>query len=291
MAAHEHDSAIEPADDAGPMRPLIIERAEELWGGRSRRDFLRLLGIGGTVVLLPSVFAACDDVDDNGGVTPPGGGGGGGGGGAVTLNLSNDFGILNYAYALEQLEAGFYTAVVASAAFNGMNAEQREVFADLRNHEVIHREFFRAALGSNAIGSLALNSATVATATASTASILKTAETFEDLGVAAYNGAGKYLTSADFLTIAGKIVSVEARHAAAIRDMREGLNLAGAAAGTRFAGDDVVSVQGALDVKLEPAAVLQRVAASTFVTTQVSIGTQPPTRPGTPDFGPPNPTP
>jgi hypothetical protein len=67
---------------------------------------------------------------------------------------------------------------------------------------VIHREFFRAALGSNKIGDLALNQSTVNTAIASVASILQTAEAFEDLGVAAYNGAGKYLTSADYLTIA-----------------------------------------------------------------------------------------
>lgn len=283
MAAHEHVPAVGAGEDPGPVRPLIIERAEQLWGGRGRRDFLRLLGIGGAVVLLPTVFTACDDTDDD--VTGPGTGG------AVTLNLGTDLGILNYAYALEQLEAAFYSAVVASAAFNGMTAEQKEVMVDLRNHEVIHREFFRAVLNTNAIGTLALNASAVTAATASTASILKTAETFEDLGVAAYNGAGKYLTNADFLTIAGKIVSVEARHAAAIRDMREGLGLAGAAVGTRFAGDDVVTVQGALDVKLEPAAVLQRVAASGFVSSQVSIGTQPPTRQGTADFGPPNPTP
>ena len=281
------DDGISPAPGhSGPdaRHPLVIGRAEELWSGRSRRSFLKLLGLGGTVVLLPSVFGACDDTELNG----PGSGGGGGS--PVALNLSNDFGILNYAYALEQLEAGFYTAVLASTAFGGMTAEQREVLTDLRNHEVIHREFFKAALGSNAIGSLALSQNAVATATASAAAILKTAETFEDLGVAAYNGAGKYLTSADFLLVAGKIVSVEARHAAAIRDLREGLGLAGTAAGTRFAGDDVVAPATGLDVKLEPPAVLTRVAASGFVTTQISIGTQP-AETASADAGPPNPTP
>ena len=261
-------------------RTLVVERAEQMWEPRTRRGFLRMLGIGGTVVLLPSVFAACDD-DDPTGPRP---------GGPVSLNLSNDTGILNYAYALEQLEAGFYTAVLGSTAFAGMNAEQKEVFTDLRNHEVIHREFFRQVLGNNRISDLALNQATVTTAIASTASILQTAETFEDLGVAAYNGAGKYLTSAENLTIAGKIVSVEARHAAAIRDMREGAGLAGTPAGTRFAGDDVVNAQG-LDVKLEPNAVLSRVVASTFVSSSVAIGTQPPAKQGTTDLGPPSPTP
>jgi hypothetical protein len=260
---------------------LVIAQAEELWQPKSRRGFLRLLGMGGTVVLLPSVFGACDDDDDN--ITNPFNG-------AVALNLSNDTGILNYAYALEQLEAAFYTAVVASSAFGGMSAEQKEVMTDLRNHEVAHREFFRAVLGNNKIGDLSVNLTTVSTLVASTATILKTAEMFEDLGVAAYNGAGKYLTDPNNLLVAGKIVSVEARHAAAIRDMREGLGLAGTPANTRFAGDDVVNAQG-LDVKLEPSAVMTRVIAANVVTNRLSIGTQPPTKTGTTDFGPPNPTP
>lgn len=254
---------------------VVVRRAEELWRVATRRDFLKVLGLGGTILVLPSVFSACSDNDS---ITGPSG--------PVALNLTTDTGILNYAFALEQLEAAFYTAVVASAAFGGMTAEQKEVMVDLRNHEVAHREFLRAALGSNAIGDLSLNSSTVASAIATTASILRNAEAFEDLGVSAYNGAGKYLQDANNLLLAGKIVSVEARHAAAIRDLREGLGLAGTAANTRFAGDDVVSAQG-LDVKLEPAAVLTRVGATGFVSTSISIGSQPTITPATTDAAPP----
>ena len=269
-----------------PSKELVVERAEQLFTPNGRRAFLRQLGIGGAVVLLPAVFTACDDGDV---VT------GAGTGGPVTLNLSTDAGILNYAYALEQLEAAFYTAVVASTAFAGMTAEQKEVFTDLRNHEVVHREFLRAALGTGAIGTLALSDAAVAGTLTNTATILRNAEAFEDLGVAAYNGAGKYLTDPGFLTLAGKIVSVEARHAAAIRDMRDAAGItAGAAAGTRFAGDDVVlplgnALQG-LDVKLEPSAVLGRVGATGIVTSQITTS-GPAAKNGTPDFGPPSPTP
>lgn len=260
-------------------RTAVVEGPEQLWRVDTRRGFLKLLGLGGTIVLMPSVFAACDD--DNG-IGPDGG--------PVSLNLSNDTGILNYAYALEQLEAAFYTAVVGSTAFAGMTAEQKEVLTDLQYHEVAHREFLKAALGSAAIGTLALNSSTVTTALTSAATILKNAEAFEDLGVSAYNGAGKYLQDGANLLVAGKIVSVEARHAAAIRDLREGLGLAGTPPNTRFAGDDVVTGQG-LDVKLEPGAVLARVAATQFVTTSISIGTTPTVTAATADAGPPNPTP
>lgn len=137
---------------------------------------------------------------------------------AVTLNFANDFGVLNYAYALEQLEAAFYTAVVASSTFaTTFSASEQRVLTDLRDHEIIHREFFRTALGTNAIPMLTFNLSAVNLQ--SRLSVLNAARDFEDLGVAAYNGAGRYLSSADFLTIAGKIVSVEARHAAAIRDI------------------------------------------------------------------------
>jgi hypothetical protein len=271
-------------------KTLVIESPEQLMRVSTRRDFLRVLGMGGAIVMMPAVFSACND-DSVGGLTPP----------TtttpqtVTLNLSTDTGILNYAYALEQLEAAFYTAVVGSAAFGSMNAEQQEVMVDLRNHEVIHREFLRAALGSNAIPTLNLNATVVGSTLTTRDVILKNAEMFEDLGVAAYNGAGKYLTNADFLTAAGKIVSVEARHAAAIRDIREALGVTGGeAAGTRFAGDTVVIASGAsagLDVKLEPSAVAGRVISLGIVSDNLSIGTQPTTKAGTTDFGPPSPTP
>ena len=268
---------------------VVIGSAEQFWHVKTRRDFLRVLGIGGTAVLLPSVFGACDDDDD-----PTGNGNNNTG--AVTLNLSSEVGILNYAFALEQLEAGFYEAVLTSTPFNSMNAEQKEVFTDLRNHEVIHREFFRAAIpAASRIGNLAFNTTTLNASLASVASILKTAETFEDLGVAAYNGAGKYLTTDNFLVAAGKIVSVEARHAAAIRDMREGLNLAGTPAGTRFAGDDVVTTDTGLDVVLEPGTVRAKVIASNFVTTTINVSGALPTArqtgTSTTEKAPPSPTP
>lgn len=268
-------------------RTMVVGSADELWRGSTRRGFLKMLGIGGTIVLLPTVFEACDQYTSP---TIPGTTNNG----AVTLDLSSDVGILNYAYALEQLEAAFYTAVAGSSAFSSFNAEQKEVFQDLQNHEVIHREFFKAALGSNAIGSLALNSSAVSATLASTATILKTAEMFEDLGVSAYNGAGKYLTDPNNLTIAGKIVSVEARHAAAIRDIRDAMGVTGGdAPGTRFAGDTVVQPSGTyagLDVKLEPSAVLSRVAATGVVTTTITLANVP-SKAGTPDAGPPSPTP
>ncbi len=52
------------------------------------------------------------------------------------------------------------------------------------------------------------------------ASYLKTSQTFEDLGVSAYNGAAPAIKSKEVLAAAGGIVQVEARHAAIIRFLR-----------------------------------------------------------------------
>ena len=159
---------------------------------------------------------------------------------------SGDLGVLNYAYALEQLEAAFYIQVVATP-FSGITAEETQLMSDLRYHEIAHRDFLKAALGKDAIKGLTVNFSSINFT--SRTSVLNTAKAFEDLGVSAYNGAGKLLKDAYNLLLAGKIVSVEARHAAAIRDL---LNPKSA----DFAGDDVVAVATGLDVARTPAQVL-----------------------------------
>ncbi|MGI8495756.1 MAG: ferritin-like domain-containing protein [Pyrinomonadaceae bacterium] len=176
--------------------------------------------------------------------------------GAVDLG-KGDFGVLNYAYALEQLEAAFYTQAV-STPYSGMSLAEREILTDIRDHEIAHREFFKAALGKNAIPGLQVNFTTINFN--SRDSVLGTAKTFEDLGVSAYNGAGQLLKNGDFLLMAGKIVSVEARHAATIRDLLMPMSAS-------FAGDDVVDPATGLDMARMPSEVLA--AAGPFVRTPI----------------------
>jgi rubrerythrin len=184
----------------------------ELNAFTSRRGFLRLMGLGGALVLLPSIVTACND--DNTMTGPVGAGTGN----PVTIDFSQgDVAVLQLAYALEQLEADFYSQVVANFAGSNFVADEQSVLTDIRNHEVIHRDFLKTALGSSGsftllpwYGSLSFTDRT---------QVLNAAKTFEDLGVAAYNGAAQYLSDASNLLLAGKIVSVEARHASAIRDL------------------------------------------------------------------------
>lgn len=177
---------------------------------------------------------------------------------AVTLNFANDFGVVNFAYALEQLEAAFYTMVVANTAFATIfNERERRVLTDLRDHEVIHREFLKAALSTNAIPALTPMFASVNFG--DRRSVLTTARTFEDLGVYAYNGAARFLTDPNLLVVAGKIVSVEARHAAAIRDLLSPKSSA-------FAPD-------AFDEALRPSEVLA--AVDPFVQNPINVTNRP----------------
>ncbi|CAN5142872.1 hypothetical protein BH09GEM1_BH09GEM1_19910 [soil metagenome] len=255
-------------------RTVVIDRAETLFRSSTRRDFLRAMGVGGSIVLLPSLFAACNNDSSVTGVT---------GNTTYTLDLSNDTGILNYAYALEQLEAAFYTTALTSTAFSSLPAAEQEVLADLQKHEVIHREFFKKVLGSAAIPAISFNATAVANLMTNRAVLLSSSQLLEDTGVSAYNGAGKYLTSAANLLVAGKIVSVEARHAAAIRDIRDGSN------GKLFAGDDVVNAQG-LDVKAEPGTVGSSVNGLGVILGSIAIGTSPDATRKTADAPAPTPT-
>lgn len=161
----------------------------------------------------------------------------------VTLDFKDDFGVLNYAYALEQLEAAFYIQV-ASNPPSGFTTAQKNYFQDVQFHEIAHREFFKKALGASAIGNLEVNFSSIDFTSAT--SVLATAKTFEDLGVAAYNGAGVRLTNAANLVIAGQIVSVEARHAAWVRDQISNGSFADLASLSAFGAVNANGLDGAL---------------------------------------------
>lgn len=204
-----------------------------------RRTFLKWSGVSAAALAV----GACEDTEIVRPEDLPGG--------AVVLDFSSDIGVLNYAYALEQLEAAFYTQVAASF-YTGITAEERAVLEDLRDHEIAHREFFRAAIPADQrIGALTPDFSMVDFT--SRQSVLTVAQTFEDLGVGAYNGAAKYLESADYVVVAGKIVSVEGRHAAAIRDLLDPLTFA----------------PNVTDPALEPSAVLE--AANPFIATEIRL--------------------
>jgi len=142
-----------------------------------------------------------------------------------------------------------------------MTEIEKVFLTDIRDHELAHRDFFKAALGDKAIPALEVDFSSINFSDRT--SVLGTAKAFEDLGVSAYNGAGRLIKSADYLTLAGKIVSVEARHAALIRDLIENGS---------FANMEVVDATG-LDVVRTPKEVLA--IAKTYIKTEINANNLP----------------
>ena len=181
-----------------PTEVDLKEKKDFLSAPVDRRSFLQFAGAGAATVALVAAGCKKDRM-----IT------------GVYLG-DGDIGILNYAYALEQLEAAFYIQVVATP-YSGISDIEKAYMTDIRDHEIAHREFFKNALGSMAIPALEVDFSSIDFTNRT--SVLGTAMAFEDLGVTAYDGAGYLLKSADYLLLAGKIVSVEARHAALIREL------------------------------------------------------------------------
>jgi hypothetical protein len=188
---------------------VTVATVDELGATASRREFLKLMGFGGALVLLPGLLTACQDSND---LTAPSVGN------PVIIDFSRgDVAVLQLAFALEQLQAGFYTRVVDNLASLNASVTEQRVLGDVRNHEVIHRDFLKSVLGAEASFALQLTYPDVSFADRS--SVLTAARTIEDLSVAAYAGAAQYLSDPSNLLVVAKIASVEARHAAAIRDL------------------------------------------------------------------------
>jgi Ferritin-like domain len=135
-----------------------------------------------------------------------------GAGGAAGLSAT-DVGILNYALVLEYLQASFYTEAERSGALTGKTAKAAHVVGAT---ERAHVAAFRKLLGSQAVKRPTFD---FQGTTERQRTFLKTAVAFEDLAVAAYKGQAPKLQSGAVLAAAIGIHSVEARHAAWMREL------------------------------------------------------------------------
>jgi len=154
-----------------------------------RRMFLRYFGLASASTA--ALLASCTREVTDGVIDPQTGRSSARTGASVlpdgTIDLgSGDIGISNLAYALDQLETVYYMTAVEKAY--GISQEDRKVLTELHDHELVHREFFKALLGSNAIPMLDFDFSTVNFN--DRYAIFDASQQFEDVGVAAFNGTG-----------------------------------------------------------------------------------------------------
>jgi hypothetical protein len=134
---------------------------------------------------------------------------------AFAQSGGGDVDILNFALTLEYLEAAFYKDALANA---GLSGKAKKLATEIGDHENQHVAAIKQTITK--LGGKPVAAPKVKFPLTDQASFLKLAETFEDTGVAAYNGAAPMIKSKEVLGAAGSIVQIEARHAAAIRSLK-----------------------------------------------------------------------
>lgn len=202
-----HELRLEDIDVDGAVRETAAEAMEGL-SGDTRSAFLRRAGLaggalagGGAILgaLAPSALAFTT------GNRPPAKFGKG------------DIGILNYALTLEYLESTFYNQATANQrrkAFIPSTEPRAHVFLSAVTHDENHHvAALKKVLGKHAIAKPKFD---FHGDNANYSRFLKAAFTFENEGVHAYSGQAFNIKDPKVLAAALSIVTVEARHAAAI---------------------------------------------------------------------------
>ena len=134
--------------------------------------------------------------------------------GAFAQGASPDASILNFALTLEYLEADFYDHALGLP----LSSENRRLARYFGDQEQEHVDALKATI--RRLGGTPASKPTFSFPAQDESGFLKLAQTLEETGVGAYNGAAARLRSRDLVVAAASIVQVEARHAAAIRFAR-----------------------------------------------------------------------
>ncbi len=175
-----------------------------------RRTFLRVAGVSAATVGL--ALAGCGDDDDP---EPPTNAPGSLSFGSSPSNP--DLPLLNYLLFIKQLQFAFYDKVVQAFPAD-LSAPEQAHLRDLRDHELVHRQVLADAAGTGAL-SVPPFEFTSVTLT-SRAGVLAAAQSLEDTGAGAFLGILRRFTNGTRFTLAAQMASVEARHAALVRDLR-----------------------------------------------------------------------
>ena len=188
-----HLPVVEELDRDGAIR----ETAAKVDPG-TRASFLKKAGIGVGALAFGGAFAGAMPSIATGAVP------------------RSDVDILNFALTLEYLESAFYAQANKNKVW-GSNKELRRFSTVVAQHEGTHVAFLKKTLGTAAVARPTFDFKDTVTDAGKFAA---TAQVLEDTGVHAYLGQVPNIKTGAVLLGAGRILPVEARHAAWIRDLR-----------------------------------------------------------------------
>ncbi len=187
-----HLPAVEVLDQDGAIQEAAAKVDPE-----TRASFLRKAGVGVGALAVGGAFAGAIPSVARGQAIP-----------------QSDIDILNFALTLEYLEAAFYAQANQNKVLKG---ELNRFSTVVAQHENTHVQFLRKVLGAKAVAKPKFNFKDTVT---NPTKFAATAQVLEDTGVHAYLGQVPNIKTKAVLIGAGRILPVEARHAAWIRDIR-----------------------------------------------------------------------
>jgi hypothetical protein len=204
---------------------IAMNQEDGLSTGANRRTFLKGAGLTGISLAGAAMIGSKLGADQP----------------RVQAASLTDVEILNFALNLEYLEAEFYSMATYGATLlqlgvitsgeqtgpttggqavpNFKNLPQAYLATALRDDEINHVIYLRAALGSSAAKKPAINLNALGYGFSDVNSFLKLARQFEDVGLSAYLGAAPLISSSTYLAAAGGILATEALHSGSIRDV------------------------------------------------------------------------
>ncbi len=134
-------------------------------------------------------------------------------------DIRDDLALLNFSLTIEYVQSGLYRDALKQVP--DLSADSRRLLAELRDQEIEHVDALRGTISDAGGKPNDRPRLDFGSSLASEAAFLKLANTLEDTGVSAYNGAAPQFESGAFVAAFASIAQIEARHSALVRLARD----------------------------------------------------------------------